>query len=195
MRLVLEQDQRPADLMVPQGGQPSGFGGINIFIQIGADSLHEQNVGQPCDNRRRATAARPQLLKDMVDRRSEPRGDASAFPIDMDERRKNRKKRISRAILRLHFATHQSRDRSRAAGAKRPLFVPNAALEKFEKINSLSCWRIPYDVQVTSRYDYEITGRQLYRLGHAVDFDPALPLRNDVKSRPSNIDAEAPWRA
>jgi hypothetical protein len=56
----------------------------------------------------------------------------------MDEGRKNRQKRISHAILRLHFATHQSRNRSRAAGAKRPLFVPNAALEKVEKINSLS---------------------------------------------------------
>src|SRR5262249_27435028 len=43
--------------------------------------------------------------------------------------------------------------------------------------------------------DYEIAGGQLYRLGHAVDFDPALSLRDDVKSRPSNIDAEAPWRA
>jgi hypothetical protein len=108
---------------------------------------------------------------------------------------KNRQKRISHAILRLHFATHQSRDRSRAAGAKRPLFVPNAALEKVEKINSLSCWRIPYDVQVTSRHDNEITGGQLYRPRHTLDFDPALSLRNDVKSRPSVIDAEAPGRA
>src|SRR5262245_15012047 len=195
MRLVVEQDQRPADLLVPQGGQPSGFGGINIFIQIGADGLHEQNVGQPCDNRSGAIAARPQFFKDLADCHSEPRGNVSASPIDMDEGRKNRKQRISHAILRLHFATHQSRDRSLAAGAKRPLFVPNAALEKVEKINNLSRWRIPYDVQVTSRHDYEITGRQLYRLGHTLDFDPALSLRNDVKSWPSNIDAEAPWRA
>src|SRR5262245_36428350 len=195
MRLVLEQDQRPADLLVPQGGRPSGSGGINIFIQIGADSLHEQNVGQPCDNRRRPTAARPQLLKDMVDRHSEPGCDVSASPIDMDERRKNRKKRISHVILRLHFATHQSRDRSRAAGAKRPLFVRNVVLAKVEKIKNLSCWRIPYYGQVTSRQYYEITGRQLYRLCHALDFDPALSLRNDVNSRPSVIDAEAPWRA
>jgi hypothetical protein len=57
MRLIMQQDQRSSDLLVPQGGQPSGFGCINIFIQIGADDLHEQNVGQPCDNRRRATAA------------------------------------------------------------------------------------------------------------------------------------------
>src|SRR5262249_35659807 len=195
MRLVMERDQRPADLLVTQGGQPSGSGCINIFIQIGANSLHEQNVGQPCDNRRRATAARPQFLKDLADCHSEPRGNVSASPVDMDERRKYRKKRISHAILRLHFATHQSRDRSRAAGAKRPLFVPNASLEKVEKINNPSCWRIPYDVRVTSRYDYEITGRQLYRLGHALDFDPAFSFRNDVKSRPSVIDAEAPWRA
>src|SRR5262245_57179348 len=195
MRLVMEQDQRPADLRVPQGCQPSGFGGINIFIQIGADSLHEQNVGQPCDNRGGAIAARPQFFKDLVHCHSEHRGNVSASPIDMDERRKNRKKRVGRAILRLHFATHQSRDRSRAPCAKRPLFVPNASLEKVEKINNLSCWRIPYNVQATSRYDYEIIGRQLYRLGHSLDFDPALSLRNDVKSRPSVIDAEAPWRA
>src|SRR5262249_13740502 len=52
-----------------------------------------------------------------------------------------------------------------------------------------------YDVRVTSRYDNEIAGRQLYRLGHALDFDPALSMRDDVKSRPSIIDAEAPWRA
>src|SRR5262249_56473828 len=155
----------------------------------------EWKVGQPCDNRRRATAPRPQFPKDLADCQSESRGDISASPIDMDERRKRRKKRISHAILRLHFATHQSRDRSLAAGAKRPLFVPNAALEKVEKINNLSCWRIPYDVQVSSRYDYEIAGGQLYRLGHALDFAPALTLRNDVKGRPSVIDAEAPWRA
>jgi len=113
----------------------------------------------------------------------------------MHERRKNRKKRISHAILRLHFATHQSRDRSLATGAKRPLFAPNAAIEKVEKINNLSCWRIPYDMQATSRQDYEIAGRQLYRLCHSFDFDPALSMRDDVKSRPSNIDVEAPWRA
>src|SRR5215510_7137395 len=59
MRLVMEQDQRSSDLLIPQGSQPSGFCGINIFIQIGADNLHEQNVGQPCDNGRGATAARP----------------------------------------------------------------------------------------------------------------------------------------
>src|SRR5215831_14001239 len=113
----------------------------------------------------------------------------------MDERRKCRKKRVGHAILRLHPATHQSRDRSLATGAKHPLFVRSAALDKVEKINNPSCWRIPYDVQVASRYDYEIAGRQQYRLGHALDFDPALSLRNDVKSRPSVIDAEAPWRA
>src|SRR5262245_29977968 len=191
----MQQDQRPADLLIPQGGQPSGFGGINIFIQIGADSLHEQNVGQPCDNRSGAIAARPQFLKDLADCHSEPGGNVSASPIDMDERRKNRQKRICHAILRLHFATHQSRDRSLATGAKRPLFVPNAALEEVEKINNLSCWRIPYDMQVSSRYDYEITGGQLYRPSHALDFDPAHSLRNDVKSRPSVIDAEAPRRA
>jgi len=67
MRLVMKQDQRLSDLLVTQGGQPSGLGDIDIFIQIGADSLHEQNVGQPCDNRCRAIAARPQLLKDMAD--------------------------------------------------------------------------------------------------------------------------------
>src|SRR5215510_2014158 len=131
----------------------------------------------------------------MADCHSELRGSVFASSLEKDKRRKNRKKRVGRAILRLHFATHQSRDRSLAAGAKRPLFVPNAALEKVEKINNLSRWRIPYDVQVTSRHDYEITGRQLYQLGHTLDFDPALSLRNDVKSRPSNIDAEAPWRA
>jgi hypothetical protein len=41
MRLVMQQDQRSADLPIAQGSQPSGFGGINIFIQIGADSLHK----------------------------------------------------------------------------------------------------------------------------------------------------------
>src|SRR5262249_34262794 len=86
-------------------------------------------------------------------------------------------------------------DRSLATCAKRPLVVRSAALEKVEIINDRSCWKIPYDVRVTSRQDYEIAGGQLNRLGHAVDFDPALPMRDDVKSRPSNIDAEAPWRA
>src|SRR5215813_3575251 len=131
----------------------------------------------------------------MADRRSEPRGGVFASSLEIDERRKNRKKRVGRAVLRLHPATDQSRDRSLAAGAKRPLFVRSAALEKVEIINNRSCWKIPYDVGVTSRQDYEITGRQLYRLVHAVDSDPALSLRNDVKCRPSNIDAEAPWRA
>src|SRR5262249_18828496 len=78
---------------------------------------------------------------------------------------------------------------------KRPLSVRSAALEKVEIINNRSCWKIPYDVRVTSRQDYEIAGRHLYRLCHAVDFDPALPMRDDMKSRPSNIDVEAPWRA
>src|SRR5262245_19400738 len=195
MRLVMQQDQRPSDLLVPQGCQPSGFGGVNIFIQIGADSLHEQNVSQSCDNRRGATAARSQLLKDMADRRSEPRGSVFASSLEMDKRRENRKKRVGRAILRSHPATHQSRNRSRAPGAKRPLFVRSAALEKVEIINNRSCWKIPHDVRVTSRHDYEIAGAQLYRLGHAVDSDPALSMSEDVKSRPSNIDAEAPWRA
>src|SRR5262245_38706135 len=113
----------------------------------------------------------------------------------MDKRRKNRKKRISHAILRLHFATHQSRDRSLTADAKRPLFIGNEALEKVEKINCPGRWQIPDEVQATSWYDYEITGRQLYRLGHALDFDPALSMRDDVKGRPSVIDAEAPGRA
>src|SRR5262245_4128098 len=131
----------------------------------------------------------------MADRRSEPRGGVFASPLEMDERRKNRKKRVGRAILRLHPATHQSRDRSLAAGAKRPLFVRSAALEKVEIINNPGCRQIPYDVRVTSRQDYEIAGGQLYRLCHAVDFDPALSMRDDVKSRPSVIDAEAPWRA
>src|SRR5215468_9739710 len=131
----------------------------------------------------------------MADRHSEPRGGVFASPLEMDKRRKNRKKRVGRAILRSHPATHQSRDRSLATGAKHPLFVRSAALEKVEIINNRSCWKIPYDVRVTSRQDYEITGKQLYRLGHAVDFDPALPMRDDVKSRPSNIDIEAPWRA
>src|SRR5262245_22106187 len=195
MRLVMQQDQRPSDLLVPQGCQPSGFGGVNIFIQIGADSLHEQNVSQSCDNRRGATAARSQLLKDMADRRSEPRGSFFASSLEMDKRRKNRKKRVGRAILRSHPATHQSRDRSHATGAKHPLFVRISALEKVEIINNRSCWKIPYDVRVTSRQDYEIAGGQLYRLCHALDFDPALPIRDDVKSRPSNIDVEAPGRA
>src|SRR5262245_34577046 len=131
----------------------------------------------------------------MADRRSEPRGSVFASSLEMDKRRENRKKRVGRAILRSHPATHQSRNRSRAPGAKRPLFVGSAALEKVEIINNRSCWKIPYDVRVTSRHDYEITGGQLYRLCHAVDFDPALPMRDDVKSRPSNIDVEAPWRA
>src|SRR5262249_48720000 len=131
----------------------------------------------------------------MADRHPEPRGSVFASPLDMDERRKIRKKRVGRAILRLHSATHQFRDRALATGAKRPLFVRNVALEKVEKINNLSCRQIPYDVQITSRYDYEIAGRQLYRLSHAIDFDPALSMRDDVKSRPSIIDAEAPGRA
>src|SRR5215468_3534161 len=131
----------------------------------------------------------------MVDRHSEPRCDVFASPLEMDKRRKNRKKRVGRAILGLHSATHQFRDRSLATGAKRPLFVRNVALEKVEIINNLSCWQIPYDVRVTSRYDNEIAGGQLFRLRHAVDFDPALSMRDDVKCRPSIIDAEAPWRA
>src|SRR5262245_12812179 len=118
----------------------------------------------------------------MADRHSEPRGNVFASPLDMDKRRKNRKQRVGRAILGLHSATHQFRDRSLATGAKRPLFVRNVALEIVEIINNLSCWRIPYDVRVTSRYDYEIAGRQPYRLGHALDFDPALSMRDDVKS-------------
>src|SRR5262245_8723216 len=195
MRFVMQQDQRSSDLLVPQCGQPSGSSGINIVIQIGADNLHEQNVGQPCDNRRGGAATRPQLLKDMADRHSEPRGGVFASPLEMDERRKNRKKRVGHAILRSHPATHQSRDRSLAAGYKRPLFVRSAALEKVEIINNRCCWKIPYDVRVTSRQDYEIAGGQLSRLGQVVDFDPALPMRDDVKSRTSNIDVEAPWRA
>src|SRR5262252_6238009 len=131
----------------------------------------------------------------MADRHSEPRGSVFASPLEMDKGRKNRKKRVGRAILRSHPATHQSRDRSLATRAKHPLFVRSAALEKVEIINNRSCWKIPYDVRVTSRQDYEIAGRQLYRLCHAVDFDPALPMGDDVKSRPSNIDVEAPWRA
>ena len=59
MRLVMEQDQRLSDLLIPQGSQTSGFGDINIFVQMGADSLHEQNVGQSRDNRRGAITARP----------------------------------------------------------------------------------------------------------------------------------------
>src|SRR5262245_30941809 len=131
----------------------------------------------------------------MADRNSESRGGVFAPPLEMYERRKNRKKRVGRAIFRPHSATHQFRDRSHAAGAKRPLFVRSVALEKFEIINNRSCWKIPYDMRVASRQDYEIAGRQLYRLRHALDFDPALPMRDDVKSRPSNIDTEAPWRA
>src|SRR5215813_13530374 len=131
----------------------------------------------------------------MADRHSEPRCGVFASPLEMDKRRKNRKKRVGRAILRSHPSTHQSRDRSLATCAKRPLVVRSAALEKVEIINDRSCWKIPYDVRVTSRQDYEITGRQLYRLCHAFDFDPALSMRDDVKSRPSNIDAEAPWRS
>src|SRR5262245_14397207 len=131
----------------------------------------------------------------MAARRSEARGSVVASSLEMDKRRENRKKRVGRAILRSHPATHQSRNRSRAPGAKRPLFVRSAALEKVEIINNRSCWKIPYDVRVTSRHDYEIAGRQQYRLRHAVDSDPALSMSDDVKSRPSNIDAEAPWRA
>src|SRR5215510_3429045 len=131
----------------------------------------------------------------MADCHSELRGSVFASSLEKDKRRKKRKKRVGRAILRLHPATHQSRNRSRAPGAKRPLFVRSAALEKVEIINNRSCWKIPYDVRVTSRHDYEITGRQQYRLRHAVDSDPALSMSDDVKSRPSNIDAEAPWRA
>src|SRR5262245_28029668 len=131
----------------------------------------------------------------MADRRSEPRGSVFASSLEMDKRRENRKKRVGRAILRSHPATHQSRNRSRAPGAKRPLFVRSAALEKVEIINNRSCWKIPHDVRVTSRHDYEIAGAQLYRLRHAVDSDPALSMSDNVKSRPSNIDAEAPWRA
>src|SRR5215470_305524 len=119
----------------------------------------------------------------MADRHSEPRGGVFASPLEMYERRKNCKKRVGRAILRSHPATHQSRDRSLATGAKRPLFVRSAALEKVEIINNRSCWKIPYDVRVTSRHDYEIAGAQLYRLGHAVDSDPALPMSENVKSR------------
>src|SRR5215468_7335777 len=131
----------------------------------------------------------------MADRHSEPRGGVFASPLEMDKRRKNRKSRVGRAILRSHPATHQSRDRSLATRAKHPLFVRSAALEKVEIINNRSCWKIPYDVRVTSRQDYEIAGRQLYRLCHAVDFDPALSMRDDMKSRPSNIYAETPGRA
>src|SRR5262249_53229274 len=156
MRLVMEQRQRSADLLIPQSSQPSGLGGMNVFIQIGADSLHEQNVGQSCDDRRRSCTARIQLLQDMHDRRSEPRGDVFASPLDMDERRKNRKKRVGRAILKLHSATHQSRDRSLAAGVKYPLVVGGAALEQVEQINNLSRWQVSYDVRVTSRHDHEI---------------------------------------
>src|SRR5262245_38116790 len=167
LRLVMEQDQRSADLLIPQGSQPSGLGDINIFIQIVADNLHEQNVGQSCDNCRSTTASRAYLLKDMADRYSEPRGGVFASPLEMDEGRKNRKKRVGRAILGSHSATHQSRDRSLATGAKRTLFVRNVSLEKVEIINYRSCWQIPDKVRVTSRYDYEITGGQLYRLSHA----------------------------
>src|SRR5215468_3295810 len=131
----------------------------------------------------------------MADRRSEPGGSVFASSLEMDKRRKNRKKGVGRAILRSHPAAHQSRDRSLATGDKRPLFVRSAALEKVEIIYNRSCRKISYDVRVTSRQDYEIAGGQLYRLCHAVDPDPALPMRDDVKSRPSNIDAEAPWRA
>src|SRR5262245_28047453 len=158
MRLVMEQRQCSADLLIPQSSQPSGLGGINIFIQIGADSLHEQNVGQSCDDRRRSCTARIQLLQDMHDRRSEPRSDVFASPLDMDDRRKNRKKRVGRAILKLHSATHQFRDRSLAAGAKCPLVVGGAALEQVEKINTLSRWQVSYDMRVTSRYDHKIAG-------------------------------------
>src|SRR5262249_18725143 len=100
----------------------------------------KQNVGQPCDNRRGATAARPQFLKYIADRHSERRGNVFVSPLEMDKRRKNRKQRGGHAILRLHPATHQSRDRSPATGVKRPLFVGNTALEKVEIINSRSCW-------------------------------------------------------
>src|SRR4030095_2696087 len=131
----------------------------------------------------------------MAYRRFEPRGSVFASSLEMDKRRKNRKKRVGHAILRSHPTTHQSRDQSFATGAKRPLFVRSAALEKVEIINNRSCWKIPYDVRVTSRHDYEIAGRQQYRLWHAVDSDPAISMSDDVKSRPSNIDAEAPWRA
>src|SRR5262249_47730417 len=72
----------------------------------------------------------------MADRHSEPRCGVFASPLEMDKRRKNRKKRVGRAILRSHPSTHPSRDRSLATCAKRPLVVRSAALEKVEIITT-----------------------------------------------------------
>src|SRR5262245_12008982 len=131
----------------------------------------------------------------MCNSRPEPRSGALASPLDVNERRKNRKQRVGRAILKLHSSTYQFRDRSFATAAKRPGLVRAAVLEQVEKFSRPRRWRVPHDVQSASWHDHEIAGGQLYRLRYALDFEPAPSANDDMKSRSFIAEAEPPWRA
>jgi hypothetical protein len=188
----VEQRKGWANPLVSNCRQPSEFGGVGIFLEVGAHSLNEEDIDQPSDHLGHSNIAGVELGQDMLDRQIEP-GTSTLFRrLYVKERRKYDDKRVGVAVLKLHAAADEFRDRPFAASAKYPIHAVRMALDELEEVNHCCLRPVAQDVRVAVRNDNEVARGKPHGFALGLHMEPAAPVGYDIKCRSAISDADAP---
>ena len=181
VRMGVKECYGRADVLVSKRGQPTGLRCRVVFIKVRTDCLNEQDVSQSRDNRFRAGAVQVQFLQDVYDGRPQLGSCLYLLPFHMDQRGKDREKRLHRTVLELHPSTKELGDGSGASSGKCSSLVRSTALNQIEKILDRRCACVPHQVGAAARHNHEISRRQLHR-HHTFDFQPTRSVDDYVKN-------------
>jgi hypothetical protein len=83
-RIVMYSRKRTTDLWISGSGQPTGAGGLEMFVEIGAHGLEEQSVYQSVRDFRGSGSSTFKLRQDLLGRQLHPPTDSVIASFDMN---------------------------------------------------------------------------------------------------------------
>jgi hypothetical protein len=165
-----------ADVLVSKRGQATELRCRVVFIKVRTDCLNEQDVSQSRDNRFRAGAVQVQFLQDVYDGRPQLGSCLYLLPFHMDQRGKDREKRLHRTVLELHPSAQELGDGSGASSGKCSSLVWSTALDQMEKILDRRRPCVPHQVGAAAYQQISIDLDLRSHLHEGDRPDPAIAI-------------------